>query len=109
MSDHSPLASPSRANQNAENSVKTERTTLEPVSHELGGQYGFTPSNITELGTDMTPTSMSQLSPMQATSPTTLLSHQTPMPPAPRPFGEVTTKYETSDSARSTPGSTSKR
>ena len=43
------------------NSNLAERTTLEPVSHELGAQYGFTPSNITELGTDMTPTSMSQL------------------------------------------------
>lgn len=89
-----------------------ERTTLEPVNHELAAQYGFGSGNITELGTDMTPTSMSQLSPMQATSPTSLMSHQQPpvvMPPAPRPFGEVTTKYENSDSARSTPGSTSKR
>lgn len=48
---------------------------------------------------------------MQATSPTSLMSHQQPpvMPPAPRPFGEVNTKYENPDSARSTPGSTSKR
>ena len=38
-----------------------ERTTLEPVNHELAAQYGFGSGNITELGTDMTPTSMSQL------------------------------------------------
>lgn len=48
---------------------------------------------------------------MQATSPTSLMSHQQPsvMPPAPRPFGEVNTKYENQDSSRSTPGSISKR
>jgi len=111
MSDNSPLASPSRHHMEPSSSgVKTERTTLEPVNHELSAQYGFG-TTITELGTDMTPTSMSQLSPMQATSPTSLMSHQQPsvMPPAPRPFGEVNTKYENQDSSRSTPGSISKR
>ena len=37
-----------------------ERTTLEPVSHELGAQYSMHP-NLTELGTEMPPTSISQL------------------------------------------------
>ena len=40
--------------------ILAERTTLEPVNHELGSHYGLQ-QNLTELGTDITPTSMSQL------------------------------------------------
>ena len=43
-------------------SISAERTTLEPVSHELGsGGYGSLHPNLTELGSEMPPTTMSQL------------------------------------------------
>jgi len=97
-------------------SVKTERTTLEPVNHEMGSHYGLQ-QNLTELGTDITPTSMSQLSPIQAASPT-LMSHQSQVSrdisrdtstSSSRPFDSVS-KYEPNsdqNSARSTPGNSS--